>query len=56
MSLVGAAESIYSEECYTLRFRFTEDYPMEAPEVSSFLSIIRELSRIGCVCGRIPRE
>ena len=56
MSLVGAAESIYSEECYTLRFRFTEDYPMEAPEVSSFLGTGRELSRVGCVCGRFPGE
>lgn len=33
VTVTGAAESVYEEEKYTLRFIFPPDYPMEAPEV-----------------------
>lgn len=32
MTLFGAIGTLYAHESYTLRFRFSEDYPMEAPE------------------------
>ena len=33
MSFTGAAGTLYEGEKYTLRIRFTEDYPMDSPEV-----------------------
>jgi ubiquitin-conjugating enzyme E2 W len=33
LELHGAPGTLYDEEVFVLRFRFTEKYPMEAPEV-----------------------
>lgn len=33
ISFVGAPSTIYEGEAYTLRIRFTDDYPMDSPEV-----------------------
>eukprot|EP01036_Dinobryon_divergens_P027272 gene27272-36011_t len=33
ISFTGAAGTLYAGENYTLRIRFTEDYPMDSPEV-----------------------
>jgi ubiquitin-conjugating enzyme E2 W len=33
VSFVGATGTIYQGEPYTLRVRFTDDYPMDSPEV-----------------------
>jgi ubiquitin-conjugating enzyme E2 W len=33
VSFVGAPSTIYQGEPYTLRVRFTDDYPMDSPEV-----------------------
>ena len=33
VSFVGAESTIYEGEPYTLRVRFTDDYPMDSPEV-----------------------
>jgi len=30
----GAAGSLYAGESYTLRIKFTDDYPMDSPEVT----------------------
>lgn len=38
VTLVGAPGTIYEGEQYKLCFRFTKDYPMEAPEVISYAS------------------
>lgn len=37
MKLVGAPGSIYEGETYQLQFTFTDEYPMEAPEVRLLL-------------------
>lgn len=33
VSFIGAESTIYEGEPYTLRVRFTDDYPMDSPEV-----------------------
>lgn len=39
VQLVGAPGTLYSGETYRLRFRFSNEYPMEAPEVRKILSL-----------------
>mmetsp|Transcript_70573 Transcript_70573/g.169091 ORF Transcript_70573/g.169091 Transcript_70573/m.169091 type:complete len:153 (+) Transcript_70573:170-628(+) len=33
ITIAGAADTLYSEETFTLRFSFSAGYPMESPEV-----------------------
>ncbi len=33
VSFIGAPSTLYAGEPYTLRVRFTDDYPMDSPEV-----------------------
>lgn len=36
VTFIGAAGTVYEGEVYTLQVRFTEDYPMDSPEGTSF--------------------
>ncbi len=58
VTFTGAPSTIYAGETYTLRIRFTDDYPMDSPEVV-FLTPAPEHEHIysnGHICLNILGE
>lgn len=45
-----AVTSVYEGEVYTLRIRFTDKYPIEAPEVIPAKHVGFSTLCLGCVC------